>query len=220
MYAGHVAIALALRARDPRVPIVPLALACFGPDWIETVLLSAGAKEGTAIYSHSIPAVIIGAALAAGVFAALKRPGARLLLFGWLSHWPADLFTGRKPMFTPTPLIGLDLYKLPAVDFVLESAVIVVACALYARRHAPRAELRRTIVMLAAALILLQGAVDVALAVMRNSEWTPSLALGPGAGQVICRRPVSADPAPACLLHFDARTSTASDLWRRTDPGA
>ena len=34
------------------------------------------------------------------------------------------------------------------------------------------------IVILGAALIALQGAVDVALSVMRNTEWTPSLALG------------------------------------------
>jgi hypothetical protein len=216
MYVGHVAIALALRARDERVPIVPLALACFGPDWIEAVLLAAGAKEGTAVYSHSIPAMLIGAALAAGAFATLKRPGARLILIGWLSHWPADLLTGRKPLFTSMPLIGLDLYKLPAVDFVLESVVIVVGCVLYARRYAPRAELRRTIVMLGAALIVLQGAVDVALSVMRNSEWSPSLALGPWQGQVTCRPPVSAGPGSACILHFSARTSTASDVWRRT----
>jgi hypothetical protein len=219
MYVGHVAIALALRAREPRLPIVPLALACFGPDWIEMMLLAAGAPEGTAVYSHSIPAIVVGAALAAGVFAALKRPGTRLILIGWLSHWPADLFTGRKPLFASTPLIGLDLYKLPAVDFALESAVILIGCALYAKRYAPRAELRRTIVMLAAALIVLQGAVDVALSVMRNSEWSPSLALVPKQGQLTCTTPVSAGLDSACLLHFSARTSTASELWRRMGPG-
>jgi hypothetical protein len=218
MYAGHVAIALALKARDPRIPIVPLALACFGPDWIELVLLASGARQGTAIYSHSIPAVLVGAGLASGIFAALKRPGARWILIGWLSHWPADLFTGRKPLFTPLPLVGLDLYKLPPVDFVLESIVIIFACELYARRYARRAELRRPIVMLGAALMLLQGAVDVALSVMRNSEWSPSLALAPRPGQLTCRPPLRAGPGSACLLHFSARTSTASDLWRRTGP--
>lgn len=219
MYAGHVAVALALKSREPRLPIVPLALACFGPDWLETLLLIAGRPSAMEVYTHSVPAVVIGAAVAAGIYAAFRRPGARLVLIGWLLHWPADLFTGRKPLFASTPLIGLDLYNLPVLDFVLESVVIVIGCAIYARRYAPRAAQRRTIVLLAAALMVLQAAVDVALSVMRNSEWAPSLALAPLQGQLMCRPSVLAGPGPACVLQFSARTSTASDPWRRTDPG-
>jgi hypothetical protein len=176
MYAGHAAVALALKAREPRLPIVPLALACFGPDWVEVGLLLVHRAGGMAVYTHSVPAVIVGALIAAGLHAAFRRPGAGLILAGWLLHWPADLLTGRKPFLSSVPLIGLDLYKLPTVDFVLEGIVIVIGCSIYARRYARSAELRRTIVMLAAALILIQGAVDVALSVMRNSPWTPSLA--------------------------------------------
>ena len=79
-------------------------------------------------------------------------------------------------MIFPTPLIGLDLYKLPLADFVIESTVIAIGCAIYARGFRARAELRRVIVILGAALIALQAAVDVALSVMRNTEWEPSLA--------------------------------------------
>jgi hypothetical protein len=176
VYAGHAAVALALRWREPRLPIVPLVLACYGPDWVEVALMLPNPQAGMATYTHSIPALIIGAMLVTALWKLTRRPGAWLLGVGWLLHWPADLFTGRKPLIFPAPLIGLDLYKLPAVDFILESAVIAIGCAIYARGVPRRAELRRVIVMLGVALIALQAAVDVAFSVMRNTEWEPSLA--------------------------------------------
>ena len=177
MYTGHAAIALALSRRERRLPIVPLTLASFGPDWLELLLMVPAKREGMAIFTHSVPAVLIGAALAAALWTVLRRPGGRVIFLAWLLHWPADLLTGRKPVLFREPLIGLDLYKLPAVDFILESVVVIVGCAIYARTFPPRAELRRVIVVLGAALIALQAVVDVALSVMRNSEWTPSLSL-------------------------------------------
>jgi hypothetical protein len=176
VYAGHAAVALALRWREPRLPIVPLVLACYGPDWIEVALMVPTSQAGMATYTHSIPAVMIGAALVTALWKLTRRPGASLLGVAWLLHWPADLFTGRKPLFLPTPLIGLDLYKLPLADFVLEATVVAIGCAIYARGLPRRAEFRRVIVILGAALIALQAAVDVALSVMRNTDWEPSLA--------------------------------------------
>ena len=167
---------MALKAREPRLLIVPLMLACYGPDWLEVALMFPDKREGMAIYTHSIPAMVVGAALAAGLYAVTRRPGARLIFLAWLLHWPADLLTGRKPVVFSTPLIGLDLYKLPFVDFGLEAFVVVIGCALYARAFPARGELRRVIVILGAALIAMQAAVDVALSVMRNTEWEPSLA--------------------------------------------
>jgi len=176
VYAGHAAVALALRGREPRLPIVPLVLACYGPDWVEIALMLPHARPEMAVYTHTIPSVVIGAALASALWTLTRKPGAWLLGVGWLLHWPADLFTGRKPLFSPTPLIGLDLYKLPLADFLLESVVIAIGCAIYARGFPTRAVLRRVIVILGGALIALQAAVDVALSVMRNTEWAPSLA--------------------------------------------
>jgi hypothetical protein len=177
VYAGHAAIALALKARDPRLPIVPLTLACFGPDWVEVALMIPKSRAGMAVYTHSIPAVLLGAAAAGLVYAAFRRPGAWYIVLAWLLHWPADLLTGRKPIVTGASLIGLDLYSLPVADFLLESVAIAVGCAFYASRFAPRADLRRVVVILGTMLVLLQGAIDVTLSVIRKSEWTPSLAL-------------------------------------------
>lgn len=219
MYVGHAAVALALKAREPRLPIVPLTLACFGPDWVELAMMYPHRREGMAIYSHSVPAVVIGALAAGALYATFRRPGAMLIALGWLLHWPADLLTGRKPLFMSEPLIGLDLYKLPRVDFVLESTVIVLGCALYARRFAHRVELRRVVVALGAALVLLQAGVDVALSVMRNSEWTPSLAHVGKRLQLTCN-PAGARLGSACLLHFSLRTHSARERWRRTGPEA
>ncbi|MEO8563445.1 MAG: hypothetical protein ABI601_15295 [bacterium] len=189
MYVGHAAVALVLKSREPRLPLIPLTLACFGPDWIEVSLMFPK-REGMAIYTHSIPAVMLGAAAAGLLYAAFRRPGARMIVLAWLLHWPADLLTGRKPIFASTPLVGLDLYSLPFADFLIESVAVVVACAVYARLFAARGELRRVVVMLGATLIVLQGAVDATLSVIRGTEWTPSLALfgrktqveGPAAG--------------------------------------
>ena len=176
MYAGHAAVALALRWREPRLPIVPLTLACYGPDCVEVVLLMVNPQARMALFTHSIPAVMIGAALVTALWKSMRRPGASLLGVAWLLHWPADLFTGRKPLIFSTPVLGLDLYQLPLADFALEATVVAIGCAIYARGVPRRAELRRVIVILGAALIALQAAVDVALSVMRNTEWEPSLA--------------------------------------------
>ena len=183
MYAGHAAVALALRRREPRLPILLLVIAAFGPDWLELLLMIPDKREGMAVFTHSIPAVLVGGALAAALYSATRRPGGRTIFLAWTLHWPADLVTGLKPLVLREPLIGLDLYKVPAVDFALESMVVVIGCALYARAFPPRGELRRVVVMLGAALIMMQAALDVALSLMRNSEWTPSFAERPQRAQ-------------------------------------
>jgi hypothetical protein len=211
VYVGHAAIALGLSRRETRLPVALLALAAFGPDWLEVVLMLPVKQQGSAIYTHSIPAVLLGAAAAAGLCAAMRRPGARIVFLAWLLHWPADLLTGRKPLLVREPLIGLDLYNLPAIDFLLESLIVVFGCAMYARAFPPRAELRRVVVILGAALIALQAAADVALSVMRDTEWTPSLsvsALAISSSSIPrsrrCRAPHAFCTSPSYTLHEDA----------------
>jgi hypothetical protein len=177
VYAGHAAIALALKARDPRVPIIPLTLACYGPDWIDMALMFPKPREGMAIYSHSLPAVAIGALAASALFALVaRRPGAMSLLIGWLLHWPVDFLTGVKPLIGLDTMVGLDLYHLPAADFAVETVVIVAACLYYLHRRAAEPRQRRTVVALGGALILLQMAFLSHIVRADHVSWHPLLA--------------------------------------------
>ena len=214
MYAGHAAVALALTRRRPRVPIVPLVLAAFGPDWLEVLLMIPGQREGTAMLTHSIPAVLIGGGIAAALYAATRRPGARTILLAWLLHPVADLLTGRKPLLTADHLIGLGLYGNPAADFALESAVIMIGCVIYARAFPSRGEIRRVVVILCAALIAMQAAVDVALSAIRDKEWAPSFADVRGRSRPWPLR--SHDRASGRMLALFPRTHHTRERWRWT----
>lgn len=171
-------MALALKARWPQLPLVPLTLACYGPDWVEVAMMIPRPLEGTAPYTHSIPAVLLGAALAAALFALVGRPrGAAVVALAWLLHWPADLLTGRKPVgLELAPLVGLDLYHLPLVDYTLEASVILAGAWLYRRRLASTPGARRVVELLTLSLLLLQGAFDHSLRRLDPQSWRPSLA--------------------------------------------
>jgi hypothetical protein len=175
VYAGHAAIALALKARRPEIPIIPLALACYGPDWIDALLMIPHPREGMAPYSHSLPAVAIGAAIAGALYSAFaKRPGGLMLIVGWLSHWPADYLTGVKPLFGTETRAGLDLYHLPWADPVLESVLIVIACLLYAWSQPEWRRSWRTVAVLATALIVLQLGFISSVGRLDGLPWNPA----------------------------------------------
>ena len=151
------------------MPIVPLVLVCYGPDWLQwllTLILDQPGIAEMSPHTHSVSAIIVCAFVAAGAYAlVVRRPGVKWIFVGWLSHWPADFLTGRKPLTGVNDLVGLHLYAWPWADFVLESAVIVVGCGLYFRAFA-RGEgraTRWTVVAMAAALIALQGAMDLTI---------------------------------------------------------
>ena len=210
MYVGHAAIALAFKARDPRVPIVPLALACYGPDWLDVALMLPHPREGMAPFSHSIPAVIVGGLVASVLFAAVaKGPGAWLILLGWLSHWPADFFTGRKPIVGLAPLVGLDLYRVPLADLALESFVVLVGCALYARALAHTPGQRRLVLAMGTVLAVLQIGIDATITTADPTLWHPSLAEARRRAHLVSAPRVRTSLAP------QGRVSTASASWSR-----
>lgn len=192
MYAGHAAIALLLKCRRPDVPILPLALACYGPDFVDILLISREPKAGMGVYSHSIPAVLIGAMIAGGLFALFaRRPGGMTIAFGWLVHWPADALTGLKPVFfDPSVSVGLDLYHLPFADAGMEIGVILLACWLYARTFAHDSYGRRVVIGLAAALIVAQVAVGFVQSRVDQNSWRPGLTVAPQHPQIFNFRSV------------------------------
>lgn len=222
MYAGHAAVALALKAREPRVPIVPLVLASYGPDWLETVLGLFRGRSEMALYTHFIPGVIAGAAVAAGLYALVfRRPGAVMIFSAWLLHWPADFFTAHKGLLAPHDRIGLDLYNLPAADFALESLVILACCALYARAFVGTPQGRRWLAGMAIALMALQGLLDYGLA-SASPTWSPSLARSRRRPHLVgVTATVQGRPWSCMALALSRPTNTpASEQWRRMAPVA
>ena len=147
MYAGHAAIATLVNGKRPRVPIVWLVPVAFGPDWTEWVLGLFGWHSHA--LSHSIPAVLIGAFVAAMAYAVRSRSwrDAGIVAMTWMSHWPADFITGSKPTWPGGPDVGLMLYRHLGWDAVLE-AVVVFTCWLVYRASLPEGARRGWLVWL------------------------------------------------------------------------
>ncbi|MDB4914367.1 MAG: hypothetical protein JWM95_2011 [Gemmatimonadetes bacterium] len=177
MYAGHAAIALIIKARNRDVPMLPLVLACYGPDFLDILLMIPAPRPGTGPYSHSIPAVLLGGAIAAGLYAFFaRRPGALAIFIGWIVHWPADAFTGVKPVTDLDSSIGFDLYHHFYADFALEALLTGLACWLYWRSLGREPQHRRPIIVLAAVLLALQAGFDVTLSELEREPESVSLA--------------------------------------------
>jgi hypothetical protein len=221
VYAGHAAVALALKTRAPRVPIAVLVVAAFGPDWTELLLGLFKGRGAGETWSHFIPGVLIGAASAALLFELVfRRRGSRWVAIAWLLHWPADFLTAHKPLIDPTHVIGLDFYDLPLLDFGIE-AMLVVGCAwLYSRTYAPERWQRRWVAAAAIALVLIQGVLDYGLRHQARREWDPSLAQLRWQPHLTVA--ASVDPASVLrmALAFTPSTHTVRARWRKTVPEA
>jgi hypothetical protein len=72
-------------------------------------------------------------------------------------------------------VVGLDLYQLPPVDFVMEAGLVMVSCLLYARAYAPMPAQRRWVAAMGLALIALQAVLDFGLAHAVGPGWHPSI---------------------------------------------
>jgi hypothetical protein len=220
VYVGHAAVALALKSRDPRVPIVPLVLACYGPDWLELVLGFWHGRGPMSLYTHYLPGLLAGALGASALYViAFRRHGGWVILAGWLLHWPADFFTAHKGLLSPTDRIGLDLYNLPAADFALEAALALLCVGLYARTFAHSRGQRRWAALMAAALLALQAMLDYGLAQGRP-VWNPSLAAAQWRPHLPNRPSAGADRTLRMPLALSPATLTASARWARTECGA
>lgn len=220
MYAGHAAVALVLKTREPRLPMVPLTLACYGPDWLEIVLGFWRGRNAMALYTHYLPGLLAGALGAAALYVIVyRRPGGWVILSAWLLHWPADFFTAHKGLLSPSDRVGLDLYNLPPADFALEAILVVACCAVYARTFAHSPAQRRWAAAMMAGLLLLQAMLDYGLAqlhvpwqpALTQREWRPHREFVPldGRGSSL-RMPLALSPA----------TFTASARWRSMESGA
>ena len=221
MYAGHAAVALAIKTRAPRVPMWVLVAAAFGPDWVELFLGLLKGRATGEVYSHFIPGVLLGACAAALLYEVLfRRRGGRWVAIAWLLHWPADFLTAHKPLIDPGGrVVGLDLYNLPVVDFTLESALVVGCAWLYRRHYAPEHWQRRWIALAAVALVLIQSVLDYGLRHQPWREWHPSLAEARWQPHLTVAASADAGPPLRMRLAFSTSTQSARTQWRTTVPG-
>jgi len=166
VYVGHLGFALAGKGWRQKAPLWLLVLATQGCDWVQVVACVAGPASASAMWSHSIPAVLVLAtALSLGSYLG-TRDRALALLVGaiTISHIVADYATGAKPTWPGGPVIGLNLYSHAPLDFLLESAVVSAGWVIYRRSLPAHAARKQLAWLLLVALVGMQllGALDLA----------------------------------------------------------
>jgi hypothetical protein len=127
MYVGHAGVALLARGLSPRLPLVLLLVAAYNVDLVEVALKLGGRTEWVPQPAESL-SVALGLAAAFALLGGLwDRTWAGALLLGVvaLSHVAGDLVTGTLPLWIDGPVVGLDLFRRPLLDFALETAVVL-----------------------------------------------------------------------------------------------
>jgi hypothetical protein len=143
-----------------------LVVVAFGPDWIDWILAARDTPDpGSALLSHSIPSVVVGAAavaLAYWLIARRRHLDAAALAALYLSHWLADFITGKKPTWSGGPMVGFLLYDHAPWDFIVEAAVIAACGWLYWRALPESGRRRRAVAFVVpAGLVAMQAAFDL-----------------------------------------------------------
>ena len=170
MYIGHVGAALAAKRARRSIGLLVLLVATYAPDWVDTGLCLGGAFNPVGMLSHSIPAVLLFAVLGFAAYAAFTRDwtGALVVAAVVVSHILLDYITGYKPTWPGGPMIGLQLYEHPILDFFAEAIVIVAGALLYARTLPRRERPWTDLSLMAGALLIMQLAIDVAHLMLKS----------------------------------------------------
>lgn len=170
MYIGHVGAALAAKRVRASVGLLVLLIATYAPDWVDSGLCVAGTFNPKGMLSHSIPAVLVLALLGFTLYGAFTGDwtGALVVSGVVLSHMFLDWITGYKPTWPGGPMIGLELYHYPIVDFIAEALTILFGTLLYMRTLGRRPRPWVDFSIMLGALLVLQLAIDVAHLLMRT----------------------------------------------------
>lgn len=160
MITGHLGIAAAVRGRWRDTSLLWLLAASVAPDAWDVALALAGVCSPFGLYSHTVPAAALIAAVVAG--AALLATGSRATAIACVAlvlvHLPPDMITGHKLYWPGGSLIGLNVYARPALDFIIELPILAAGWWLLRRARATPAWLCRWEVLLS--LALLQASFD------------------------------------------------------------
>lgn len=169
MIVGHLGLAAGVRGRWPRTSLLWLLGASIAPDLVDVLMAAANICNPSGLYSHTIPAVVLLAAIVGG--AAYLTTGrqsgpaagatATACVAVILLHPVLDFMTGQKLYWPGGELEGLRLYDRPLVDFVIESALVTLGWLILRRSRAvPRWAATPAAL---GALIALQGAMNLQL---------------------------------------------------------
>jgi hypothetical protein len=167
VYAGHVGIAIGAKGLRKTIPLWLLIVASQLPDWADASLCLANIRTPIpGMYSHSLPAIGILALAAAAAYCVIERDvaGIILVIAVVVSHAAGDYLTGLKPTWSGGPVIGLELYHRPVIDFLVESAVILGGWLLYRRSLPLDRRYSRQAFEMIAVLIVIQAGADVFMA--------------------------------------------------------
>jgi len=132
VFVGHAALALLVKTRRPQIATALLIPVAFGPDWIQWAFQFFDMNNRE--LSHSLPAVFGYAIVAAVAYRLWGRASVRdaaAVAVLWISHWPADFITGRKPTWPGGPSVGLLLYEHPFADIAVECLLTVLCWMAY-----------------------------------------------------------------------------------------
>jgi len=155
---GHLGVAAAARGRWPVVPLTWLVVASVAPDLLDV----------------AYPAAAITAAVLGGI--AFLTTGSRvagLLVAGVvLAHLPLDFVTGHKLYWPGGPLLGLQLYDRPLLDFLAEVPVLLAGW--WMLRRTGRGPRWAVVGAAIGGLVLVQGAFDLAQGGLKPTacEWS------------------------------------------------
>ncbi len=167
MLTGHVAVALGAHGIRSTIPLWVLIVASQLPDWADAVVCTTGMQPSVSgMYSHSIAATAALAVLAAASSAVMLRDWSSGLIIAAVvvTHTLGDYVTGTKPTWPGGPMIGLQLYSAPGLDFVFETGIIIGAWMLYRLSFPPGRRDDRRLFILPGTLIAIQAMSDIVLA--------------------------------------------------------
>ena len=167
MLTGHVAVAMGAHGITRSLPLWLLIFAAQLPDWADAALCSAGKRSAVAgMYSHSLASTAILALAAVIIAIWMSRDARDSAIVGVvvLLHTVGDYVTGLKPTWPGGPVIGLNLYSLPAMDFVFEAGVLTFGWMVYQLSFPVEQRYSRRLIVVLAALLAAQAASDIVLA--------------------------------------------------------
>jgi len=166
MLAGHYGIGLVLKARYPRVALIPLLVACVLPDLLWLAFHAIGWERLTAAppsfwrpttfgpmpFSHDFSMAILYAGIVGGMgLLTVSQEWGVALGLAIASHVLLDALVHAADISVAGPWlraqVGLDLWRrAPLAAWMLEAAIVAAGAICFFRRSEPRARRRAGLV--------------------------------------------------------------------------